>query len=179
VKITYLLHLRDILVLTMVWSRPHHLRHQWPQIIITFASLNHIHHHTYFKSPYVHIQVFDILHHHTMKLLQAFKSFLPGWSIVENQQQNWFAADHIIRQWKLIRCRPYNSVVKSGLLQAAQFGSDNWFAVGPTIRHRKLFRYRHLNLGSECYFTAANTVSAANANSQQATQFRQRITLSL
>jgi hypothetical protein len=34
--------------------------------------LNHIHHHTYFKSLYVHIQVFHILHHHTMKLLQAF-----------------------------------------------------------------------------------------------------------
>jgi hypothetical protein len=72
VETTYLLHLQVVLILTMVRSRPHHLRHQWPQIS-TFASLNHIHHHTYFKSSYVHIQVFHILHHYTMKLLQAFE----------------------------------------------------------------------------------------------------------
>jgi len=33
--------------LSIVQSRPHHLRHQWLQIS-TFVSLNHIHHHTYF-----------------------------------------------------------------------------------------------------------------------------------
>jgi hypothetical protein len=37
----------------------------------------------------------------------------------------------------------------------------------------KLIRWRHFNFGSECYFAAANTLSAANANSLQATQFRQ------
>jgi len=117
---TYLLHLRVVLVLTMIRSRPHHLIHQWPQIS-TFASLNHIHHHTYFKSPYVHIQVFHILHHHTMKLLQAFKSFLPGGSIVENQQR------------KLFRCSPHNLATKTGSLQATYFGSKNCFTAGHTI----------------------------------------------
>jgi hypothetical protein len=96
VETTYLFHLRFVLVLMMVRSRPHHLRHQC-QISI-FASSNHIHHHTYFKNPYVHIQVFHILLHLTMKLLQAFKSFLTGDSIVENWQQNWFAADRTIQQ---------------------------------------------------------------------------------
>jgi hypothetical protein len=149
VETTYLLHLWAILVLTMVRSWSHHLRHQWPQIN-TFASLNHIHHHTYFKSPYVHIQVFHILHHHTMKLLQAFKSFLPGGSIVENRQRNWFATGHTIQHRKLILCRPYSSTVKTGLLQAAQFGSENCFAAGTTI-------------------------SEANATSLQPTHFRQRM----
>ena len=39
-----------------------------------------------FKCPYVHIQVFHILYHYTMKLLRASKSFLPGGSIVKNQK---------------------------------------------------------------------------------------------
>jgi len=99
VQVTYLLHLWVVLVLTMVQSRPHHLRHQWSQIS-TFVFLNHIRHHTYFKSSYVHIQVFHILHHHTMKLLLAFKSFLPRRLIVEIGSENWF-------------------------MQAAQFGSEN------------------------------------------------------
>ena len=103
-QVTYLLHLRVVLVLTMVQSRPHHLRHQWSQIS-TFVSLNHIHHHTYFKSSYVHIQVFHILHHHTMKLVLAFKLFLPRRPIVEIGSKNWFAAGGPIRQRELVRCR--------------------------------------------------------------------------
>jgi len=95
VQVTYLLHLWVVLVLTMVQSQPHHLRHQWSQIS-TFVFLNHIRHHTYFKSSYVHIQVFHILHHHTMKLLLAFKLFLPRRLIVEIGSENWFAADATI-----------------------------------------------------------------------------------
>jgi len=89
--------------------------------ISIFASLNHIHHHTYFKNSYVHIQVFHILHYHTMKLLQAFKSFLTRESIVENRQ--W----KLVRCWphnsaaKLIHCTPHNSVTKIVSLQALQF----------------------------------------------------------
>jgi len=150
----------------MVWSRPHHLRHQWPQIS-TFASLNHIHHHTYFKSPYVNIQEFHILHHHTMKLLQAFKSFLPGGSIVENWQRNWFTTGHTIQLRKLIRCRSYSSATKTGSLSAPQFSSENCFAAGTTISV------------ANAPFVAANTLLVANANSLQATRFRQRITLLL
>jgi hypothetical protein len=86
-----------VFVLMMVRSRPHHLRHQWLQIS-TFVSLNHIRHHNYLKSSYVHIQVFHILHHHTMKLLLAFKSFLLGGPIVEISSENWFAAGCPIRQ---------------------------------------------------------------------------------
>jgi len=178
VETTYLLHLWVVLVLVMVRSQPHHLRHQWPQIS-TFASLNHIHHHTYFKSPYVHIQVFHILHHHTMKLLQAFESFLLGGSIVENRQQNRFAAGHTIQQQKLICCRPYSLAVKTSSLEAAHIGSKNWFAVGRTIRQRKLFRFRHHNFGSKCHFATANMLLVANTNSLQVTRFRQRITLLL
>jgi hypothetical protein len=70
---------------------PHHLKHQWSQIS-TWLSLNHIRHHTYFKSSYVHIQMSHILHHHTMKLLLAFKSFQPRRPIVEIGSENWFAA---------------------------------------------------------------------------------------
>ena len=147
-------HLRVVLVLTMVQSQPHHLRYQWPQINI-FASLNHIHHHTYFKYPYAHVQMFHILHHHTMKLLQASKSFMIGG----------------------IYCRKL--AVKTGSLLATQFGSENWFVAGRAIQHRKLFRCKHLNFDSECYFAAANTLSAANANLLQRTQFRQQITNSL
>jgi len=104
-----------------------------------FASLNHIHHHTYFKNPYVHIQVFHILHHHTMKLLQAFESFLPGRPIVE-------------------------------------IGNENLLTTGRTVQQRKLFCCWHHHFGSECYFAAANTFLAANANSLQTTQFRQQVT---
>ena len=37
---------------------------------------------------HVHIQVFHILHNHTMKLLQVFTSFLTWKFVIENQQQN-------------------------------------------------------------------------------------------
>jgi len=69
--------------------------------------------------------------------------------------------------------------VKTGSLLATQFGSENWFVAGRAIQHRKLFRCKHLNFDSECYFAAANTLSAANADSLQRTQFRQQITNSL
>ena len=116
-KVTYLLHLWVVLVLTMVQSRPHHLRHQWSQIS-TFVFLNHICHHTYFKSSYVHIQVFHILHHHTMKLLLAFKSFLPRRLIVEIGSENWFTVGCPIRQRELVHCRLPNSAAKTVSLQA-------------------------------------------------------------
>ena len=54
--------------------------------------LNHIRHHTHFKSSYVHIHVFHILHPHTMKLLLAFKLFLHKRLIVEFSNENWFSA---------------------------------------------------------------------------------------
>jgi len=127
VKVTYLLHLWVVLVLTMVQSRPHHLRHQWSQIS-TFISLNHIRHHTYFKSSYVHIQVFHILHHHTMIVLLVFKSFMPRSPIVEIGSENWFAAGY-------------------------QFSSENGFAAGATISAAKtgsmLLRCRQLNFSRE------------------------------
>ena len=46
------------------------------------AFINHItRHHTYFKNTHVHIQVFHILHNHTMQSLQAFKSIMV-WNFV-------------------------------------------------------------------------------------------------
>ena len=128
-KITYLLHLWVVLVLTMVQSRPHHLGHQWSQIS-TFVSLNHLRHHIYSKSSYVHIQVFHILHHQTMKLLLEIKSFLPNRPIAQFGSECYFPADNSIS----------------------------------TASHK---------------FAANNTTSAANTNSLQTTQFRQRITILL
>jgi len=133
VQVTYLLHLWVVLVLTMVQSRPHHLRHQWSQIS-TFIFLNHIRHHTYFKSSYVHNQVFHILHHHTIKLLLAFKSFLPRRLIVKIGSENWFAAGS---QFSSENC----------FAAGSQFSSENCFAVGATnslqttqFRQRMLIR---------------------------------------
>ena len=99
-------------------------KNQWSQIS-TFVSLNRIRHHTYFKSSYVHIQVFHILHHHTMKLLLAFKSFLPRRPIVEIDSENWFAAGCLIRQRKLVRCSQH------------------------VLRQRILLHCRQLNFSSE------------------------------
>jgi len=155
------------LVLTKVWSRPHHLRHHWPQIS-TFVSLNHIHHHTYFKSSYVHIQVFHILHHHTMKLLLAFKSFLPRRPIVEIGSENWFDAG----------CQ-FDS--KCYVAAANMFcGSECYLAANNSIStasHK--FAAKQYNFGSESQFRCRTCNSAVNANSQQPIQFRQRITNSL
>jgi hypothetical protein len=110
-----------------------------PQISI-FASLNHIHHHTYFKNPYVHIQVFHILRHHTMKLLQAFKSFMTRESIVENQQRK------LVRYWphnstaKLIRCSPSISTANATSLQP------------PHFQQRMLIHCRQLNFSNKSQF---------------------------
>jgi hypothetical protein len=133
VKVTYLLHLWVVLVLMMVQSRPHHLRHQWSQIS-TFIFLNHIRHHTYFKSSYVHIQVFHILHHHTMKLLLVFKSFLPRRLIVEIGSENWFTAGCPIRQRELVPCRLPNSAAKTVSLQATNSATKPVSLLAPQFR---------------------------------------------
>jgi len=163
VQVTYLLHLRVVLVLTMVQSRPHHLKHQWSQIS-TWVSLNHICHHTYFKSSYVHIQVSHILHHHTMKLLLAFKSFQPRRPIVEIGSENWFAAgcQFISENWFAAGCK---------------FGSENWFAAETQFQQRMLIRCSRHSFGSESQIRCRTSHSAANANSLRTTQFRQRITI--
>jgi hypothetical protein len=118
-----------------------------PQISI-FASLNHIHHHTYFKNPYVHIQVFHILHHHTIKLLQAFKSFLTRESIIENQQR------------KLVRCWPHNSAMKLIRYRPFDFNSKSQFCCSrqrmlircrtTQLQQRILIRCSQHTLGTEC-----------------------------
>jgi len=117
VQVTYLLHLQVVLVLTMIQSRPHHLKHQWSQIS-TCVSLNHSRHHTYFKSSYVHIQVSHILHHHTMKLLLAFKSFQPRRPIVEIGRENWFVAGCQFGS-EVGFLQAANSAAKTGSLQVA------------------------------------------------------------
>ena len=118
--------------------------------INSFASSIHIHHHTYFKSSYVYIQVFHILHHHTMKWLLAFKSFLPRRPTVEISSE-------------------------TGSLQAAQFGSENWFAASATISAAQTGSLQVANFGSENYFAAANSVSAANHNFAAGHTIRQRM----
>jgi len=148
VQVTYVLHLWVVLVLTMVQSRPHHLRHQWSQIS-TFVFLNHIRHHTYVKSSYVHIQVFYILHHHTMKLLLAFKSFLPRRLIVEIGSENWFAAGCPIRQRELVHCRQpirQRELVRCRL----PIRQRELFRCRQPVRQRQLFRCRRHNFGSKC-----------------------------
>jgi len=132
----------------MVQSRPHHLRHQWSQIS-TFVFLNHIRHHTYFKSSYVHIQVFHILHHHTMKLLLAFKSFLPRRLIVEIGSENSFAAGCPIQQRELFRCT--QPIQQRELFRCTQpIRQGKLLRCTQPIRQRKLFRCWRHNFGSKC-----------------------------
>ena len=102
---------------------------------------NHIHHHTYFKSSYVHIQVFHILHHHIMKLLLAFKSFLPRRLIVEIDSENWFAAGCPIWQRELVRCRLL--VRQRQLFRCRQ---PVWQRQLFRCRQRQLFRCRQRKL---------------------------------
>jgi hypothetical protein len=146
----------------MVQSRPHHLRHQWSQIstVVFILFLNHIHHHTYFNSSYVHIQVFPILHHHIMKLLLAFKSFLPRRLIVGIGSENWFAA-------------------------GAQFGSENWFACGLPNSAARIGSPRAASSAARIapllapQFRCTTHNSAANIISVQEVQLRQRNRISL
>ena len=142
--------------------------------------MNHIRHHTYFKSSYVHIQVFHILHHHTMKLLLAFKSFMPRRLIVEIGSENWFAAGCPIRQRKLFRCWRHIFGSESQF-RCSQLNFDSESQVRCRTRHSTAncyMRCRRHSFGSESPFAAKHN-SAANVNSLQPTQFRQRITVSL
>ena len=167
-KVTYLLHLRVVLVLTMVQSRPHHLRHQWSQIS-TCVSLNHIHHHTYFKSSYIHIQVFHILHHHTMKLFLTFRSFQPRRPIVGSLQAANSAAKTGFLQapqfWQWIT----NSMQNTSFGRGCQFAGEDTastanhnFAVEHTILQRMLFRCSRHSFGSESQFHRRTRNPAAN-----------------
>jgi hypothetical protein len=76
---------------------------------------NHINHHTYFKSSYVHIQVFHILHHHTMKLSQAFESFL-SWRLIVKVGTKPIRNRPHDSAMKTNSLRSYNSAVKTGSL---------------------------------------------------------------
>jgi len=175
VKVTYLLHLWIVLVSMMVQSRPYHLRHQWSQIS-TFVSLNHIHHHTYFKSSYVHIQVFHILHHHTMKLLLAFKSFLPRRPIVEINSENWFAAGCAMRQRESVRCRLRNAAARIGSLRRHNISSENWFAAANMFCSSKCYFATNNSISAASHkFTAHNTTSTMNHNFAVEHTIRQRI----
>jgi len=147
----------------MVQSRPHQLKHQWSQIstVVFILFLNHIHHHTYFNSSYIHIQVFPILHHHIMKLLLAFKSFLPRRLILGIGSENWFAAGCPIRQRELHRCWRHS------------------FAAQRTTRQRISLRCRRFSCGNETEFRCATHKSATNINSLQQVQLRQRNRISL
>ena len=152
--------MRVVLVLTMVQSRPHHLKHQWSQIS-TWVSLNHIRHHTYFKSSYVHIQVSHILHHHTMKLLLAFKSFQLRRPIIEIGNENWFAAgcqfnsevgflqaaNSTVKTGSL---KGDNSAAKTGSLQAATSSTKTGSLQTTQFRQRMLIRHNRHSFGSEC-----------------------------
>ena len=170
----------------MVQSRPHHLRHQWSQIstVVFILFLNHIHHHTYFKSSYLHIQVFPILHHHNMKLLLAFKSFLPRRLIVGIGSENWFAAGCPIRQRELVRrrlpvrqrelhpllapqfrCTTHNSAANITSLQEVQ------------LRQRNRMSLRNTQIGSEYQLAAGGSVASAKQNFAAQHTNRQRMSL--
>jgi len=69
VETTYLFYLWGVLVLMKVWSRSHHLKHQWPQISIFIFNNHPTRHHAYFKHTQVHIQVFHMLQSHNEIIL--------------------------------------------------------------------------------------------------------------
>jgi hypothetical protein len=152
VKVTYLLYLRVVLILTMVQSRPHHLTHQWSQINTFVSWITFI---TILISR-VYMFTFKCFTFYTIiqwNCCKHFSQICP----VETYSRN--------RQRKLIRYRPYNSAVKTGLLQGAKFDNKNCFAAGATIsaanatslqptcfRQRMLIRYRQLSSSSKSQF---------------------------
>jgi len=93
-----------------------------------------------FQEFIFHIQVFHILHRHTMKLLLGIKSFLPRRPIVEFGSKNWFAAGS-----------PFGS--ENRFAAGCQFGSETCFATGATISAAKTS-----SLQPTC-FAAANATS--------------------
>ena len=141
-----------------------------------------------------------------MKLLLAFKSFMPRRLIAEIGSENWFAAGCPIRQRKLfrcrqpvrqrqlfrcrqpvrqrelVRCRLPNSAAKTVSLHNTQLGSECQFAAEDSVsaaNHKfaadnSVSTANH-SFGSESQFRCTTHNSAANANSLQKTQFRQRM----
>jgi hypothetical protein len=69
-----------------------------------------------------------------MKLLLAFKSFLPSRLIVEIGNKNWFAAGCAIRQRKLVRYRLPNSAANQFSLQAANSAAKTVSLLAPQFR---------------------------------------------
>jgi hypothetical protein len=119
--------------------------------INSFASSIHIHHHTYFKSSYVHIQVFHILHHHTMKLLLAFKSFMPRRPIVEIGNENWFTAGYQFGSENCFAADTTISTAKTGSLQPTHFAATNATSLHPTqFQQRITISLQDTQFGSEC-----------------------------
>jgi hypothetical protein len=119
--------------------------------INSFASSIHIHHHTYFKSSYIHIQVFHILHHHTMKLLLAFKSFMPRRPIVEIGNKNWFTAGYQFGSENYFAAGATISIAKTGSLQPTHFAATNATSLHPTqFQQRITISLQDTQFGSEC-----------------------------
>ena len=77
VETTYLSLVWGVLARSKVRSWSLYLKHQWSQIN-AFAFWNNIHHHTYFKNPYVHMQMFHILHNYTWNCCNHFSHFRLG-----------------------------------------------------------------------------------------------------
>ena len=92
-----------------------------------------------------------------MKLLLAFKSFLPRRLIIEIGSKSWFAAGCPIRQRELVRRR-------------CQFGSENWFAAGCQFGSKDCIAVgatvslHNAQLGSEYHFAAGGSAAAAKQN---------------
>jgi hypothetical protein len=165
VETTYLLHLWVVLVMVMVRSWPHYLRHQWSQIS-TFASLNHIHHHTYLMSPHVHIQAFKSFL--PRGLLQKIGSETDSSLATQFSSENLYNVDCTVRQRKLVRCRLHTLAAKTGSLPATQFDSENCFTTVITISAANATSLQQTgNSISATNHTSAvdNTTSAANADS--------------
>jgi hypothetical protein len=125
-----------------------------------------------------------------MKLLLAFKSFLPRRLIVEIGSENWFAAGCPVRQRELFRCRQPVWQRKLFSCWRHSFGSESQFRCSQLnfssdllqttpLWQRIASSLQNTPLGSELLMRCKRHNSAANANSLQKTQFRQRITNSL
>ena len=78
------------------------------------------------------------------------------------------------------RCRTHNSAANANSLQTTQFRQRiTNFAAEHIIWQRMLIRYKQLSFGSESQIHCTTHLLAANANSLQTAQLRQRITNSL
>jgi hypothetical protein len=84
-----------------------------------------------------------------MKLLLAFKSFLPRRLIVEIGSENWFATGCPLRQRELVRCQQPTSAARTVSLPATSSAAKTVSLLAPQFQQQMLTRSRQLSFDNE------------------------------